>query len=280
MRSQFQSFSESKDYILTAFLLIVSFGLLFSRNSGGLDRLRSASITIYSYIELPLSKFRLHTQVLRRNKELRKQNIHLRNKLNRLRNAESDDNLVSKFHLSWADSSSLHPVQFVGKELHQANNVLTINAGSKEGLRKNMGVISAQGLVGKIVLVARNYSEVMPYLNTLSKVSAKLQKSHAYGIVGWNGPESTNNLELKYVTKSIPVDSGEVVYTSGYGRQFPPDIPIGTVKRSELIKGRGWQRIYIHPSVNLYTVTNGYVITGKPDTAKIKLQKQYRKLYK
>jgi rod shape-determining protein MreC len=278
MHSQFPSLSEAKDYLLTAFLLIISAWLLISRNGGRMDHLRNASITIYSYLELPLSSFRAHSRTRQRNKELRKENIQLRNKLNRLRLTTSFSEAVPKFGGVQADSLSLYPVQFVGKELHQANNMLTINAGSKDGLKINMPVVTAKGLVGKIILVAPHFSEVMPYLNTLFKVSAQLQKSHAPGIVGWDG-KNISELELNYVPKTIPVDSGEVVVTSGYSQQFPPNIPIGKVTSTELNEGRGTQLIYIQPVVNLYTATTGYVLTEPPDTAKKKLRKQYQKLF-
>ncbi len=282
MRSQFPSFSEAKDYLLTAILLIISAWLLGSRNKGGMDHLRDASITVYSYLELPLSTFRNHSRTRKRNRELRKQNIRLQNELNRLRLTVSSNKEAAKLGDAPADSLGLYPVQFVGKELHQANNVLTINAGSADGLKVNMPVITAKGLVGKVVLVAPHFSEVMPYLNTLFKVSAKLQKSHAPGIVGWEGwdGEKTNDLVLNHVPKTIPVDSGEVVLTSGYDLHYPPNIPIGKVSSTELNKGRGTQLIYIHPMVNLYTITSGYVITSKPDTAMKKLRKQYQKLFK
>jgi rod shape-determining protein MreC len=278
MHSQFPSLSEAKDYLVTAFLLVISAGLLIGRNEGGMDHLRNASMTVYSYLELPLSSFHANSRASQKDIELHKENIQLRRKLNRLHLATSF-RWASEFGSIQADSLSLYPVQFVGKELRQANNVLTINAGSVDGLKVNMPVITAKGLVGKIVLVAPHFSEVMPYLNTLFKVSAQLQKSHAPGIVSWN-PKNINELELNYVPKTIPVDSGEVVFTSGYGQQFPPRIPIGKVTSTQLNKGRGTQLIYIRPAVNLYTVTTGFVLTQTPDTAKKKLLKQYHKLFR
>src|SRR5690625_560390 len=129
MPSQFPSISETKDYILAACLLVIAAGLLISKNEGGIDSLRCASVTVYSYLEAPLSKFRIYKQSLSKNRMLRKQNIQLRDKINRLRSIRVQNNNLKTFLSSpYIDSLKLYPVQFIGKELHQANNVLTINA--------------------------------------------------------------------------------------------------------------------------------------------------------
>ena len=119
----------------------------------------------------------------------------------------------------------------------------------------------------------------MPFFNTLFRVSAKLQTSNAYGIVSWKG-ENIYELELNYVPQTIKVESGEVVVTSGYSNQFPPDIPIGNVIRTEPDKGKDTQRIYIKPFVQLYTIAEGFVVTTKPDTARQALNKEYEALFK
>jgi rod shape-determining protein MreC len=280
MHFQFSQISEVKNYILTAFLLVISVTLLVSRQKGGVDNLRTASITLFSYIQEPLSKIKIYRQALKTNSYLRKQNILLRDKLNRLQSAKHRNKKLRSL-LNFDRSSNLHlyPVRIVGKELHQANNVLTINAGSHEGLKQGMPLISAKGLVGKIILTASEYAEVMPYFNTLFKVSAKLQNSDAYGIVSWDGKNS-NELVLKYIPQTIPVNIGEAVLTSGYSQKIPPNICIGKVVRHESNKGRGMQRIYIRPAANLYTLAAGFVVTGTTDTTKKRLKQKYQHLFK
>jgi rod shape-determining protein MreC len=280
MHFRFSQISEVKNYILTAFLLVISATLLISRQKGGIDNLRTASITLFSYIQEPLSKIRIYQQALKSNSSLRKQNILLRDKLNRLQSAKHQNKKLRSL-LNFDRSSNLHlyPVRIVGKELHQTNNVLTINAGRNEGLRQGMPLITAKGLVGKIILAAPEYAEVMPYFNTLFKVSAKLQNSNAYGIVSWDGKNS-NGLVLKYIPQTIPVDSGEAVLTSGYSQKTPPNIRIGKVIRHEANEGRGTQRIYIRPAANLYTLTAGFVVTNKTDTTRKELNRKYQHLFK
>lgn len=279
MRFRLPRISDAKDYILTALLLVVSIVLLIGRNQGGLENLRTVSIVMFSYIEEPLSNLRVYQQALKTNNELRQQNIQLLDELSRLRSArQRNEELRELLEFSRNTDLSLYPVQIIGKELNLINNTMTVDAGSEDGIKQGMPMIAAKGLVGKVVLTSDEYAQVMPYFNTLFRVSAKLQNSNAYGILSWTD-EDIKQLELRYVPQTIAVDTGEVVLTSGYSQEFPPNIPIGKVVRTEPNQGKDTQRIFVEPFVNLYTVAQGFVVTSEPDTAIKKLNNQYQELF-
>ncbi len=280
MLFQFTRISEAKDYLLTALILVFSIILLISRNQGGIDTVRKASITVFSYLEEPLSNIRVYRRALKTNTELQKQNILLLDKLNRIRAAAArNDELQAMLQFSRGSNLSLYPAQVVGKKLNQVNNVITIDAGSLDGIEKGMPMIGANGLIGKVVLTAPHYSQVMPYLHTLFRVSAMLQNSNAYGIVSWNG-ENIEELVLKYIPQTVPVDSGEIVVTSGYSNKFPPQVPIGTVIGIQPDKGKETKRVFIKPFVNLYRIAEGFIVTSKPDTAIENLNDRYNEMFK
>lgn len=279
MRFQFSRISEAKDYILTALLLLFAITLLIGRNQGGIDNLRKISVTIFSYVEEPLSNIRLYRQALRTNTDLRKQNVQLLDELNRLRSVrQRNDELMALLELGRSSDFNLYPAQIVGKELNQVNNVLTIDAGSNNGIQEGMPFISANGLVGKVVLTSPRFAQVMPHFNTLFRVSAKLQNTNAYGIVSWDGPNA-QELKLNYIPQTIAVETGETVVTSGYSNQYPPNIAIGEVIRSEPNEGRNTQNIFLRPATNLFTVAEGFVITTPPDTAVNKINEAYRGMF-
>lgn len=279
MQFGFSRLSEAKDYILTAVLLVFAAVLLIGRNQGGINNLRAVSITVFSYLEEPLSNIRVYRQALKTNTDLRKQNILLLDELNRLRSAKQRNHELNELlQFSRTSNLTLYPVQIVGKQLKQVNNTLTIDAGSQKGVEKGMPVISADGLIGKVVLVSPQYAQVMPFFNTLFRVSAKLQNTNAYGIVRW-ADEQIYELELRHVPQTIPVDSGDVVVTSGYSNQFPPDIPIGEVIRTRPVEGQDTQQIYLRPFVQLYTIAEGFVVTTQPDTSIQNLNERYQELF-
>jgi len=252
--------------------------LMAGRYQGGINNLRKASITLFSYLEEPLSNIRVYRQALKTNTYLRKQNVLLLDELSRLRAAEQENReLRSLLQFTRTSNLSLYPIRIVGKEINQINNSLTIDAGSKNEIKAGMPVVSSEGLVGKVILSAPAYSQVMPYLNTLFRVSAKLQNSNALGIVSWDG-ESIYELQLNHVPQTIPVDSGEVVVTSGFSNEYPPDIPIGKVVRVEPQQGKETQNIYIRPFVNLYDIAKGFVVKFTPDTTVQNLNEEFEDL--
>lgn len=278
MRFRFPRITDAKDQLLTAFLLIVALALMVGRNQGGIDNLRKASITVFSYLEEPLSNIRVYRQALKTNTYLRKQNVELLDELSRLRAAEQENReLRSLLEFSRESELSLYPVRIVGKEINQINNSLTIDAGTRQDIQEGMPIVSANGLVGKVIITAPGYSQVMPYLNTLFRVSAKLENSNAYGIVSWDG-ESIHELQLNYVPQTVQVDTGEVVVTSGYSNQFPPDLPIGKVVRVEPQQGKETQKIYVRPFVDLFEIAKGFVVKFTPDTTIQNLNDQFEDL--
>lgn len=276
MQSFFSGISEAKDHVIAAVLLIIASLLLIGRHQAGLNNLRKASVTVFSYLEEPFSNIRIYQQALKTNTYLRRQNVLLLDELSRLRSAEQRNKRLRKLlEFSRESNLNLYPVQVVGKKLNQASNSFTIDAGANHGIEPGMPMVGAEGLAGKVVLVNEEYAKVMPLYNVLFRVSAKLQQSNAYGIVSWNN-NSIRELELNYVPQTVEVDTGEVVITSGYSNQFPPGIPIGKVSRTQPQKGKDTQKIFLKPFVNLYTIEAGFVIKFEADTLIQNLNQRYR----
>lgn len=278
MRFRLPRITDAKDHIIAGVLLIIAIALMVGRYQNGLDNLRKGAITLFSYLEEPLSNVRVYRQALQTNEQLRKQNVLLLDELNRLRStAQRNEELRKMLQFSSDSDLTLYPVQVIGKELNYVTNSLTVDAGSNQEIKNGMPMISADGLVGKVLVTSGEYSQIMPFFSTLFRVSAKLQDSNAYGIVSWEG-ETVSELQLNHVPQTIPVDSGEVVVTSGYSNQFPPDIPIGKVIKTEPQEGRETQKIFLEPFVDLYDIAEGFIVKFEPDTSLDNLQQRYQEL--
>lgn len=278
MRFRFPRITDAKDHILTALLLVTAIALMIGRYQGGLQNLRKASITLFSYLEEPLSSVRVYRQALKTNTYLREQNVLLLDELSRLRAAEQrNEELRQLLQFSRQSDLSLYPVQIVGKELNQVTNALTVDAGTEQGIEGGMPMVSSEGLVGKVILTANGYSQIMPFLNSSFRVSAKLQRSNAYGIVSWDS-KTIEELQLNHIPQTTEVDTGEVVVTSGLSNQYPADIPIGKVIRTEPLEGKETQIVHIKPFVNLYEVAEGFVVKFRPDTTIQNLNEEYKRL--
>ncbi len=266
--------STAKDYFIVAILLIIAISIAISRNRGGINKLRQFSVATVSLLQTPLSQVRIYRQALNTNIYLKRQNILLQDELSKLRSLKRE-NAELRDLLDFKEQSSLNliPVTIVGKELNSINNSLTITPGAKEGIKVNMPLINSDGLLGKVVLLSDNYAQVMPYLNTLYKVSAKVQGINAPGIVSWEG--NRNELVMNFVPLTVKVDIGSVIETSGYSNQYPPNIPIGIVTKIEQEQGKETQRIYLKPTASIYDVAEGFVVDFTPNTEVDSLNAEY-----
>lgn len=255
-----------KDYFLAAILLLLAITLMVNRHDGSLQNTRKVSITVLSFLEQPLSNFRIYRQAVSTNTYLHRQNILLQYELSRLRSVEQQ-NRVLRSLLEFRDRSDLPliPVQVVAKNLSSTNRFLTVNAGKDHGVNVGMPVINSDGLVGTIIVTSSNYSQVLPYSNSIFRVSAQIENSRAYGIVSW--PCNTSReLVMHYVPETISVEPGQYVLTSGYSNQYPAGIPIGEITRVEPGRGVDTQTIYLNAFTDLYNLAEAFIVEFVPDT--------------
>lgn len=269
-----------RDHILTAGLLILALIMLTSRFRGGLDTLRAGAITIQSYVDEPLANIRVYREALKTNDHLRRQNILLMDEISRLRSVQHENQVLRKM-IGFKDTTklNLYPVTIVSKDLTGVNNILTVNAGSDDSVTIGMPLVNSEGLIGRVIMVASHFSEVMPYLNRMFRASADIQGSKAYGIVSWDG-ENIDRLVMKYVPQTIKVDSGMVVETSGYSNQFPAHIPIGIVTHTHPEAGKEIQTIYLRPFAGLSQLAEGFIVRYRPDSTLVNLKQRYQEKYR
>ncbi len=106
---------------------------------------------------------------------------------------------------------------------------ITINRGTRDGLRAGMPVITDQGLVGRIIEVQANGSRVLLVSDPTSSISARLQTTRAEGTVQG---QVSGNLEMTYIPLGAQIQDGDLVLTSGLGGNLPPDLVVGQVTSS------------------------------------------------
>src|SRR6478672_4026600 len=110
-------------------------------------------------------------------------------------------------------------------------NYLQLNRGSRYGIRDEMAVLNSDGaVVGVVVNVSPNFSQVMSLLHVQSSVSAAHEKSGTLGKVEWDGKDP-KYVWLKGISRSVEVKVGDSVVTSRYSYNFPPNHLIGTVSQ-------------------------------------------------
>ncbi|HMI52451.1 MAG TPA: rod shape-determining protein MreC [Candidatus Saccharimonadales bacterium] len=134
----------------------------------------------------------------------------------------------------------------IGTGADAASQTIYLDRGDKDGIKKNMGVITPDGVVGKVVESYSNTALVLLLTDKESGVGAMLASTRIQSPVGGLGEP---RLSMKYVSNDDTVNVGESVVTSGMDRIFPRDLPVGVV--SEVKSGNPFKLIRVRPSANL-----------------------------
>ena len=128
------------------------------------------------------------------------------------------------------------PATIIKSSTNTQHNYLIIDKGSEDGVVRNSGVITGNGVIGIVDAVSAHYSYAISFLNTELFISARLGDSGAVGPLAWDG-RSSDGAILKEIPLQVKFEPGDTVYTSGYSTIFPPDIPIGIAGDSKIING-------------------------------------------
>lgn len=105
---------------------------------------------------------------------------------------------------------------------------LTINKGSKDGISENMAVVDQNGLVGKIINVTPNTSEVLLIIDSAGSLGGMMQKSSIQGVLqGIGGGKGL--ITMTKLPYNADIQLNDVVITSGVGGVFPAGLLVGTV---------------------------------------------------
>lgn len=276
----FSKIEDARDHIITGILLVLAIAIMVSRHDDGLQHTRVLALTTMSYLEQPLATVRVYRTALQTNRELHRENIILMDELSRLRSANVQIEQLQEllaFQSQLRQNQELIPAIIVGKNLTGLRNSLTVNIGSRSFVEPGMPVVHARGLVGRTTLIAPDYAQVMPLHNTLFRTSASIQGLRAYGIISWEG--QGHELLLNYVPQTIHVTPGMIVETSPYSNQFPPNIPIGTVIRTEPEPGRDTQRIFVEPFVDANNIAEVFIIRYHSNPTIDSLLTRYEELF-
>ncbi|MEN6618075.1 MAG: rod shape-determining protein MreC [Rikenellaceae bacterium] len=139
---------------------------------------------------------------------------------------------------SLSDSSdfSYIPAKIIGNSTNKRQNYILIDKGRKDGVGEDMGVVSPNGVVGIVSAVSDNYAYIISILNINQGVSAKISRSGAFGPLIWDG-KSPDYALLTEIPQHIKLQVGDSIVTSGFSAIFPPDIPLGTIRKSKIIMG-------------------------------------------
>jgi rod shape-determining protein MreC len=119
----------------------------------------------------------------------------------------------------------------INNSVHQKNNYLTIDKGSKHGIKKGMGVTSATGVIGIILNTSENFSTIRSFLHEETKISATVEGN--IGSLVWSdGNYDSRYALLKDIQSHLNIRKGARVITSEFSL-FPQGTNIGYVTETD-----------------------------------------------
>jgi rod shape-determining protein MreC len=132
-----------------------------------------------------------------------------------------------------------------------------IDKGKWAGLRLDMPVVNAFGVVGRVVSVSSNYAKVLLIIDQNSAVDCLVQRSRDRGMLKGLMSEIC---KLDYVAKSNDITVGDIVVTSGLGGVFPKGLPVGRILDVKEISGELFKDIKIRTAVDFSKLEEVLVI--------------------
>lgn len=129
------------------------------------------------------------------------------------------------------------PAQIIKNSTISNKNFLTINKGFEDSVAVNDGVVTPDGIVGRVVYASENYALVKSVLHVNNNISVKLSRQRELGTLIWKGKKG-NICSLLYIPRHTKVLVGDSVCTSGYSGVYPTDYLLGTITKAVLNKNQ------------------------------------------
>src|SRR6266404_6375870 len=184
----------------------------------------------------------------RQNEELIRENGQLKLEITQLQSKSAEADRLASL-LNFKQKQAKVPMvlaRVIGASADANSAVVYLDQGTHEGIRKNMGVITPEGVVGKVIESYPNTCQVLLLTDRDGGVGAMIADSRIHSpVVGTGGPL----LDMNHVGNDDEVAVGQRVVTSGMDRIFPKDLPVGAV--SQVKPGASFKQIRVRPSANI-----------------------------
>jgi rod shape-determining protein MreC len=156
----------------------------------------------------------------------------------------------------------------VDRRFSATDNMLVIDSGARQGITRDMTVLTPDGLIGRVTEVSENYAKVLPVINKDFMVSVVSDSTRTLGLLSWqNGDERIAHMEHVPISSSLKV--GEQITTSDYSTFAIRGIPVGRVVR--ISKDKLFCNIDIRLAVDFSSLSYVLVSPAKPSREKLEI---------
>ena len=231
-----------KNSISLLFLLLLGISLTLTIQSHAFHRSRAISSTnaVTGYVFGEVNSLEEYLDLKNQNDKLAEENAQLKKLLFNTQDTLDTETINIP---DVTGSFNVKQSKVISNPYNTHENFLTINSGTNDGIKPDMGVVSSFGVVGIVEKVSPKYATVISILNTKFKLAAKIKNSNHYGFITRDG-KNAGYVQLVDGPRLAVVKKGDTIVTGGRSDIFPENIPIGTI-----------EKVYINKETNYYTLS-------------------------
>jgi rod shape-determining protein MreC len=234
MRTLLRFIQKYSNLILFLFLEAIAVAFMVQSSNFQRSKLVGFNRQISGYLYSRVDGAREYFSLKEVNQQLADENLALRNRLDQLSSLMDSATVVSEYieavHYYYVPSRVVH------NSVYKQYNYMTLDKGKKDGIFRDMGVISDRGLVGIVYESSNNFSTVIPVINRDFRLSVKIRSNNYAGILQWEG-DSPLYAMLSEIPFHVDLREGDTIVTSGFSSIFPEGIMVGEIDAFSLEQG-------------------------------------------
>ena len=258
-------------FFLFLFLEVIAFSMLFNSNNYQSASFFNSSNKISGKIFSISSNVESFVNLSIVNDSLSIENARLKNQVlserysNKINTGVYTDTSMSFQQYTYIQA------KVINNTILKRNNYLTLNRGRIHGIRKNMGVICGDGIVGIVKDVSDHYCSVISFLHKDARISAQLNSSKDFGSLVWDGL-NPKIASLRDIPTHVKVKIGDSITTTGFSSIFPENVMVGKVNSVSQKNGDNFFEVSINLSTNFSTLRYVYVVSDILADEKVKIE--------
>lgn len=249
--------------LLLVVYLVISSSLLFTSNPWQHHVYLTSASSIASSIFEISSSISGYFGLRSINEDLQRRNIALEREVLRLQALVNNYALVLETDTMPIDSTlqrySFIPAHVIHNSIARPNNYITIDRGSLDGIKPEMGVMNQNGIVGVVNVTGPHSSRVISLLNPYLKLSCKVKGSQHIGSLSWDGKNSREAV-LDELPKHAKFHKGDTIVTSGYSSTFPEGVPVGVIVGSAKVHDDNFNALRVKLFTDFSTLSTVRVV--------------------
>lgn len=227
MLNSFKFLKNYKDNLTLVICILLSFLLISQSNKESFNNFRLKSLDFFSFLYSPFNWIDNQSFLIKKLEVLSQENLKLNLELNLLKNQDSENARLRDF----VQLKEKVSIDFIGADIlsrgfsSNLSSVL-VDRGSIDGVKVNFPVMSSKGIIGKVISVSDNVSEVQLISDVNFRMSVKILPDEVEGILRWVNDDYCEVFEVK---RTSEVKIQDIVLSSNLSPFFPEDLPVGQV---------------------------------------------------